>query len=466
MAHQISLVDPDLGTIHLSGTGTPWDGTGTPWTDQATSPFKLSMNSVTGGLYTPQAPAPFEIWRGGPPFRVGSDLSFRGYGLVDEPLGIQAYGASHDAAVGLIRRLRWALSRGASGAPAVLAVQPDGASQTVYYEVLSASIQETPDFIHAEHRTPAQLAAGAVAMVRATIQWRRTPLGGNRGSWQTLVNEATVGNTGTGSPDNLEALGTSGLGDLIYEGSPLNVKLALANPREIFIATCAGRSYVERNDAISTTVTSEGGGPVGLTGSYNLASFVTNRRVKLRFMVRIASASTNLQVRMAVGSFRSPWQTAVPAGGSASVLLDCGYMSWSKLYRTAATGTHTMEWQVYVRSTNGASATGTLDYVELIPYYTWGMLPASDVNTASIETFVQRASMPALPIPPRGSWWNGSAFYAAVGLRGQAPIYLSGAQLYVAWRAATGGNAHSTGETGTLTVTHAPLYQTLRGGGS
>src|SRR5688572_15972341 len=115
----------------------PWNGTGQPWDTQATSPFKISMNDATGGMYTPTAAAPVDIYSGGPPFRVGSDLAFRSYENVSETIGVQAYATTHDNAVALMRLLKRTLSAALASGPPVLVYQPDGASQAIQFQILS-----------------------------------------------------------------------------------------------------------------------------------------------------------------------------------------------------------------------------------------------------------------------------------------------------------------------------------------
>jgi hypothetical protein len=467
MASSIYITDASGTNYHLAGSGTSYTGTGTPWTAQATSPYQLAMNDVTGPSYTPQAAAPLEIFNGGPPFRVGADLNFRGYGNVTETFGLQMYASSHNNAVALLRTLRRALSTTLASNPPILVVQPDGATNAIYYEVYGAHIQELPAFINEE------AGVGTTKILRALITWTRSPLGGGLSAGETLINGATVTNTGTGTPDNLESLGTSGTGEFVYEGGPLNVTLAgaaSADSCDLILATCAGRTYINRSDSLITSST-VGVSAATLTSAITAANFVANRHLKLRILARVTGASSNLQlvVRLsATAPYDSPWITVAPLGGSGNALLDFGGVALPAHYRTLHTGAAQIDVSVRARSTTGAATTGTLDYVELIPYYTWGIAKglagSSGDDDIAVETFVQRSGAPALPIPARASSADSGTFTYIRSFIGRAPVYISGASLYVAWRDRS-TNAHDATDTATLTVTHAPLFHTLRGGG-
>ena len=463
MASSIYIIGADGVNYHLAGTGQSYTGSGTPWTSQATSPYQLSMNDITGPAYTPMAPQPLDIYNGGPPFRVGADLSFRGYGNVTESFGLQMRASSHDNAVALLRLLRRALSTTLASRPPLLVVQPDGATSAVYYEVYSATVQELPAFINEE------AGLGGAKILRALITWTRSPFGGNLGGWQTLINGVTVGNTGTGTPDNLESLGTSGTGDLIHEGGPLNVVMVGTDLdfTDLFIATCAGRDYLDRNDSLVTTsTTGESAAFISVGSGPDLSAFLTDRRLRLRVLGRVTNASSTLEVQVRIGNgvYVSPW-VGSPGG---DVLLDFGGADPRVYDRTIHTGANAAKPSVSVlrRSTTGASTTGTLDYLEFVFYYTFGVLRTpfpTGGNPIAIETFAQRSGVATLPIPTRGSGMpNGSV--GALAFIGSPPIYLSGKYLYVAWRG-TPNQIHDPSATATLTVTHAPLFHTLRGGG-
>jgi len=462
MPSEIYLIDADGARIYLSGVGRTYTGVGTPWTAQNTSPFKLSMNEVTGNIWTPTAPEPIPIWNGGPPFALGGDLAYQGYDNVSEVVGLQGYAGLFDDAMGLGRLLRRTFGQAIARRPVILAVLPDGGSATVYFEILSARVQELPALINQEARRREP------KIVRWAISWVRRPFGGALGGGATLINAVTVGNTGTGSPANISSLGAAARGDLITAGGPLNVRALLPAgvPRELLIGTVAGRTYTANTSSLVTSSTT---GVVAATfDALDLSPFLTNSGLSLRIMLRATNVSTNLQVRVrayAVNTntpiYTSPWISATTAAAS-NVLLDMGGCRLPQIYRTSGTLSFTTAVTVDVRSTTGAATTGALGYVEGISAHTWAIASRWDTSgTTSIARFVELSGLPALPIPQRAESLAGT-YYGPESLRGVAPLYLPGTSLYLAWRA-PGTNVHVTSETATLTVTHAPLYHTLRG---
>lgn len=467
MPSSIFITDADGTTYHLAGTGASYTGSGSPWTSQATSPYQLSMNDRTP-VWTPTAAPPLVALDGGPPFRIGADLAGRGLGPVEEAVGLQMYASSHDNAVALLRLLRRALNTATLTRPCILGVQPDGASQTVYYEILSATVQETTDFINQE-------AAVGTKILRATITWVRSPLGGRLSSGETLINGVTIANTGTGSPDNVEALGSSGTGEYYPEGGPLNIRItpSAGSPiGEIFLATVASRAYTDTSDSMATSSTS---GVATGGATLSAATFVTTRGVRGRIMLRVTNASDTLEVQAIVSGasgtgpiYTSPWVRASPSGSGTSVLLDMGGFQPRYLYQEGQASTTNLSLTVRSRSTTGAATTGTLDYIEYLVYYTFCSVTRStgaSSYTTVVEQFYERSGRPAIPRPIIAYTHNAGNFEFVERVRGRAPIYLPSASLYAAWRGTVTQNIHTTSQTATLTATHAPLFYTLRGGG-
>lgn len=455
MPSSIFITDADGTTYHLAGTGASYTGSGSPWTSQATSPYQLSMNDRTP-VWTPTAAPPLVA------------LDGRGLGPVEEAVGLQMYASSHDNAVALLRLLRRALNTATLTRPCILGVQPDGASQTVYYEILSATVQETTDFINQE-------AAVGTKILRATITWVRSPLGGRLSSGETLINGVSVSNTGTGSPDNVESLGSSGTGEHYPEGGPLNVRItpSAGSPLgEIFLSTVASRTFTDTNNSLVTSSTT---GTTITTGSISAATFVTTRGVRGRLLFRITNASSTLEVRTVVSGssstnplYTSPWVRASPSGSGVNVLLDMGGFLPRYLWQEGQASTTNLTFSVEARSTTGAATTGVLDYWEYLVYYTFCAVTrssgASNLTTV-VEQFYERSGRPAIPRPLTAYTHTSGTFEFVERVRGRPPIYLPSASLYVAWRGTVTQNEHTTSQTATLTATHAPLFYTLRGGG-
>ena len=209
---------------YLSGTGkdlNAYTGSGTPWTARATTPYSLSINESTP-TWTPTAAPSAPVLRGGPPLSglSGSRLLDRGFDSVQEPVGIQCYGTTHDNAVALVQQLRKILNA-VDGQPPILAVQPDSSTNIAYYQIFYADVQETPAFIGEE-------ASNTTKEARCTVTWLRTPFGGLLSAGEASLSSGTMTNTGTGGSANLRALSTGLSGDLINEGQPMNTRVTFA----------------------------------------------------------------------------------------------------------------------------------------------------------------------------------------------------------------------------------------------
>jgi hypothetical protein len=226
---------------YLSGganTQTVYAGSGTPWTSEATSPYELSLNDATP-IWIP-TPAPANVlYSGGPPFAIGRQPAYRSFDTITEQVGIQMRATTKDNAIALLRQLRKALNP--SALPAVLAVT--GGTNTGYTEIYSADVTERPSYLSEPD-----------GIFRAVITWTRAPFFGLLSAGEMLVNAVTMNNTGTGTPDNVESLGT-GSGDLINEGSPLNISLTPGSGTigQLYAASVLSRTYTTSGAAAYST---------------------------------------------------------------------------------------------------------------------------------------------------------------------------------------------------------------------
>jgi hypothetical protein len=446
---------------YLSGsTVNRYTGSGTPWTAEATSPYRLSLNDGTPIWVPTQTPAA-PIWGGGPPFRNGQALIYRTFPNQTESVGIQMYANSADNAAALLRQLRQILNTALYSVPCILAIQTG--TNTAYYEIYTADVQEITSYL--------TLGSSTVHEVRATITWTRSFAGGRLSSGETLINGATFTNTGTGANNNTQAFST-GAGDFIYDGSPLNLAItkgSTINATKYYMASVKTRTYTADGASYSTTLDGELKASITFSG----ADFASNAALKPRIMIRVASATSNLRLRYniaystsVVNTFAdSPWVYPTDSG-SGTTLLDMGTFEPSFLRRTRG-GTGSIVVRILYSSTDGGSASATLSYVELLSYYTFCTV-ATNVSVTStvgqyMDTFMERSNRPALPLDYPISYGATASTGALLGnntIRGTAPKYYSGASLYLGW---TVGGAHSTSETFTVSATHAPLYHTLRG---
>ena len=459
MPSNIYIIGISGNEFHLSGAGDAWDGSGTDWDAQATSPVRLSMNEATGGIWTPTAPPRVEVYDGGPPFRVGAVRRARGYDNITEQVGIQIKATTHDRAVEVLRQLRFILSGGLTRQEPMLVTQPDGATSPTYRIILSATVQELPSFINQERRA---------GLLRAVITWTVSPFGG-RTSAQSLLSAYSVTNIGTG---NLAVLSAGGSGDLVYEGGPVNITVDgsgtgwAAPASRVMIATVPavdGRVYTVNTSSLVTSSTV--GALLATISSIPATQLYTMPGLRGRVLCRITSAGSNLEVQAQVAIaggdpfHQTPWVRA-NSSTSTAVMVDLGPIP-HPLYNLPYTGSPTLTIYIYARSANGSATAGSLAYVEWLSAYSVGETPSFIMGPVTIETFVAQTGRPCLPIPARVR--TDRQF---LPWRGRPPVYIIGCSYYIMWRGSTGGgNGHITSEQALVSVTHAPLYETLRGAG-
>lgn len=459
----VRLID-DAGTsYYLSGSAVNYySGSGSGWTAEATSPYRLSLNDGTPIWVPTQAPA-VPVFGGGPPFRNGQSLIYRSFPNHTETVGIQMYATSADNAAALLRQLRKVLNTALYSVPCILAIQTG--TNTAYYEIYTADVVETDSY----------LSTGSASQIeiRATITWTRSFAGARISSGETLINAVSIGNTGTGSPDNVEAFST-GAGDLIYDGQPLNIALSKSstiNATKYYMASIKTRSYTADGTSYSTTLDADPKANFTFSGT----DFASNAALKPRVLIRVASATTNLRIRYNIAYSTSVVNTFADSpyvypndSGSGTTLMDMGTFEPSFLRRTHA-GAGSIVVRVIYSSTNGASASATLSYVELLSYYTFCTITTNTSITSTqaqyLDAFMERSGRAALPLDYPISYSAVASTGALLGnntIRGTTPRYYPGASFYTGWME---GGLHTTSQTLTLSATHSPLYHTLRGNG-
>jgi hypothetical protein len=469
MADQSRLISGGVN-YYLEGGG-KYTGSGTPWTVVTTSPYAIAMNDTAGTSYTPMAAQRQEVYGGGPPFRNGQTLIYDSYGNVTETLTIQCRANSHDNAVALLQQLRKILNTALFTTPCQLAYQPNGATNAVYFEIYGADVQEDARFVNQE----ADAAQAGSALVRAVVTWRRSPHGGLLSAGETLINAQSMKNTGTGSPDNVDAF-SSGAGELIYEGGPLNIKFlpttASSDPAIVYLASINARSY-STSSAGSSSTSSASFSAIGSSTTFSADALLTARGLKARVIGRFSAMSTNaeLYLQYANGANFVQSTRAVIPGASVATIVDFGSLSLPSLFLASVTAAEDIVVSVFVRSTTGGAVAVTLGYLELLLYYDFCKITVNNNTSISVagnrylylDSFVSKTSYPALPCPIPQAWVYESTDTVnnVCSIRGTPPRYFSGASLYAAWMKTT--LAHATGDAATISAFHAPLYKTLRG---
>lgn len=441
-----------------SGAQTDYTGANTPWTTAAGSCYALANNTTAGPVWVPQAAPATMIYSGGPPFAIGRQPVMRSFDTITETIGIQLNATTKDNAIFLLRQLRQILNTALYTVPAVLSVK--GGTTTGYTEIYSADVQESTLYL-----------IEPTGNWRATMTWTRHPHFARLSSGETLINAVSIKNTGTGSPDNIEALGT-GAGDLLYDMQPLNVSLtppAAGLFSQVMMAVCASRTY-----------TTSGAGAFDSTGSntylvpHTLTSCLTIHNLKPRILVRTSAISANARLAFQValvGSFNnvyvSPWAYPVKTGAT-GLITDLGTYPVD-IFRQRISGftTPSVFISVVIGSTDGSAATMTMTYTELLLYSTFFKTtykPSAATANAPLQvnSFPEQTNAVCLPYQVTSvATRNGANADNMFDPYGTLPLYSPNSSLYVAWLDGLG--VHTTTAASTLTVTHAPLFQTVRG---
>jgi len=465
----------DSVDTYLSGgasTQTEYTGSGTPWTAESTTPYELSLNDATP-IWVPTAPVSQAIYGGGPPFRIGQTLAYKNWGNVTETVGIQMRATTHDNAVFLLRRLRQILNTSLFSVPCMLAVQ--SGTNTAYYEIYHADIQETPAYITETTSTK--------AIIRAAVTWTRSAFGGTT-SLTTLINGVSFANRGTSSPDNIDSYGTL-TGDLVNEGQPLNISIpgsSTFNPRIVHLSSIYSRTYSSESAAVTTSSTTGTRFGSGGSTTANIADALVRLGLRCRMLARFTTFTNPdkilLRARASIFSALNSEtilyesRNITLGAGSSARFLDFGGFDLQSLRTTGSASGQTVNFVFYLVSSDGTSVTATLDYFEVLLYYDFCTVNLTGAihTTGSENLYVIGAQSLngtawAPRVPPLayyGDPADDSTLTLAHPIRGTAPRAFTGASLYLAWT----GSAyeHTTTDTATVTVTHLPLYYTIRGG--
>jgi hypothetical protein len=435
------------------------------------------MNDVTGQSWAPAAATRQEVYGGGPPFRIGQSLLYNSYGNAIETVPLQLRATSHDNAVFLLQQLREILNTALYTTPCILAVQPDGASNVIYFEIYSADVQESPRFINEE----AGMVASGKALLRAIVSWRRSPHGSLITTGETVLNALTFTNTGTGANNDTQAMSAAS-GDLIYEGQPLNITItpasAATSVRRTLIGSVLNRTYSTTGAGAGSNSSTTTPATFNTLANWTMTDRLTNNGISPRVVLRFSTApSANCLLRLAINiagssanTFYTPWVSArEPIQDEQHKLVDMGTFPADILRRNGVVTAPSVGIVLQGLSTDGLSATATLGYSEYIWYYDWARIDtlfsfsANGTHKLFIDEYPEATGVPCLPYgsPEAIVYASSSAIQEIGDVRGRLPRYFSGASLYLGWINTSGG--HTTTHTATVTARCAPQWATLRG---
>lgn len=450
-------------TVYLvNSSGSPTAGGAA--TAAATTPWQIATQ------YTPQAAPPRSVWSGGPPFRHGQNLAYLGYDNVTETIPIFLKGSNQDTVAARVQQLRQTLMTTLFTSPCVFYAQPSGASSAMYADIYAAHVQERGGGGGIE--SPGEGSGDVIVDVTIT----RSPFFGVVSTGETVLSSASFGNTGTGSPNNIVAYST-GSGDLIYEGQPLNLDIVpSASSWKLMLSSIYDRLYDTGGaGTLTTSSTTFVTNPISGSG-LNIDPVMTRKGLKGRLLVHFTSPSTNIEVYgrvLMTGSGGTTELYASPPITPDNVtpqMLDFGGFSFDA-FRNTNTASGRLQMGFGYRSTNGSSASITITFVEVLFYYDFCTINGNGNGfaRARLAAFAERSGLPCLPLPSSAvfEWDNtNSRPTSMLTLRGTPPRYYSGAQLYyAAFVPNSFATVHKrvTTDTATITATHAPLWRTFRG---
>ncbi len=183
---------------------------------------------------------------------------------------------------------------------------------------------------------------------------------------------------------------------------------------------------------------------------------LTRPILKARCMVH-ATIGSNAQMRVVedITGYTSPWFSST---SGISRLIDTGPIDLAIIRRTSGATSPTLSFNVGYRSTDGLSSTVTLTSCQFLLYYDFAEIAHTSLIATPlyIDSFPEQTNAPCLPYTP-------IPFWAAVRqpYKGTLPRYFNGCSLW--WVAFLANRQYATGDTGTITVRHAPLWRSLRG---
>lgn len=454
-----------VGSIYISGTSKAADanaypGSGTPWTSQATTPIKIAIDS-----WFPKVAEPSWVFGGGPPFRNGQTPVTKTYPNVTEEIPVILKATTPQNAITLYQTLDREISTAQYSNPTPMQVRPVSASGTiVYFDVYSAHIQPDPKFLGSEAPV-----GSAHATMRCTMTLVRSPHGTSvlgTSSISALAG-ASFGNVGTGSPDDNAALSFAPTGDMLYEGTPMKILVTpVGVMTTLLVASVKSVTYGTSGSGAKTTSSTTGTSASTIGAAANLLG--TKQGISGRVFFRLSNCTSNAQIRVemtnggSVRLFTGKWIT--PPSGVAS-LNDMGDIPLDYLRRAGDDGDNL---NIYIgyKSTDGSSATATLDYTEYLEYYDYARVDGftTSVNnpTIAVHSFRETTGLSCLPLASPVAYTRssgGGLVYDPANLAGTAPRLFSGALLWVNWLKT--GNVHDKTDTATVTATYAPLFRSV-----
>ncbi len=454
-----------VGTIYLNNTDGRVDTDGGDPTVGALTPF-----SVRPG-WTPQAAELDMVMSGGSPFAGAARLAYSSYALeVDESIPIGVTGTSHNNAQRLLGLLRAQLRRGSRRGPIVWRMRPIGALYDAYAEIYGGTVDDDPGDggITTAH-------TGGYEVLDATVKLKRSAFWGSKDLETAIAAATSVANRTSGTPNNVTAYGTLSLGELLDEGQPLN--LTVAKPVSmaaalLYLATIESRSG-QTITSTKTGLTSTTGSAFTAGSAIDVSALRTKPGLFLYGFARLTTITNPTKIKVQL-TFQSPagatlWVGPwVPIGSNTTAQLVDLTGTGLEAARLPGSGATQAVPVVNIKSTDGTSVTATLDTLDILLAYTVGSIDGgAGLSSGQSYQFYSAQNYAGggwLPLPAPAAAVVDSSTGANIRrcvARGEMPVALSGASLWLAW-VDTGG-AHTATDTTTISAQSVPLYHTLRG---
>ncbi len=452
-----------LGSVYLNNTAGAVTPGGDP-TVGALTPFSIKAD------WTPAAVEPDPAFASSGPLSAAARLAYSAYPLtVAEQIPIGVEGSSHNNAQRLLGLLRAALRRPGKRGPIVWRVRPVGALFDAYTEVYGGTVADDPGSggIDTAHTGGYQLEA-EINLVRAAF-WGSDTL-------ETAIAAATsAANRPSGTPNNVTAFASLSQGELLDEGQPLNLSIAKPSGMAaavVYLATVESRS-AQSIASTKTGLTSTTGSAFTAGSAIDVSALRAKPGLFLQGFARLTTITAPSKIKLQL-TFQSPagsvlWAGPwVPIGSNTTAQLIDLQGTALDAARLPGSGATQAVPVVNIKSTDGTSVTATLDTLDILLAYTVGSIDGgaglSSGQSYQVYSAQNYAGGGWLPLPsPVASVVDSStgANIRRCVARGEMPLALQGASLWLAW--ADSGGAHTATDTTTIGAQSAPLWHTLRG---
>lgn len=459
----------DIRLISIGASTTFYfvNSSGAPTVGGAITGASTTALAMLNDQWTMQPAIPKSVYAGGPPIYDGATLAYENFDNTQQTIPFSISGSSHDNTASIMRQIRQVLAGAAQTTAGILLYyQPSGATNALYYVVKTGYVIERTDTLNP---------AGGFAYVEADMIVTLAPFGGRISSGETLINAQSFTNTGSADA-NVKAF-SAGSGDMIYAGGPVNYAISSFSATtctEIWLASIAAHGY-SGGIGTSLATTALASSPASASSGFITDTSITpSNRIKMRLLFRITNPSSNLRVsgRIVLSTGGIIWTSStfvapVAVGATKNTLVDIGYAPGDYFRNNNAT-TSTVFAQIMYYSTDGSTTTGTWDSCEILFYYDICKIaryfpnPTSTMDTINTSSFREVSNYAALPIVSPGIRARLSSGDVGGTYVGTLPRYYSGASLWAAWMKSS---IHTSTETVTISATHGPLYNSMRGAG-